>query len=205
MTNNAPTTEVLFFDGFDDLDAIAPFEILAAAGFPLRAVSFPAGAGAVTSAHGLRVEVDGALGEAPELVVIPGGGWRDGAKAGVRTMAQGELPARLARLHGRGTVLASVCTGAMLLATAGLLRDRPAITHHIAVEDLAKAGADVRRDARVVDDGEFVTCGGPTAGIDLSLHLVERFCGSAAAQAGAERIEHERIGPTVMTAAARAA
>ncbi|HEY2259148.1 MAG TPA: DJ-1/PfpI family protein [Solirubrobacteraceae bacterium] len=197
----APITEVLFFDGFDDLDAIAPFEILAAAGFPLRAVAFPEAA-TVTSAHGLRVQVDGPLGEAPELLVIPGGRWAGGGNAGVRAMTRGELPARLARLHEQGTVLASVCTGAMLLATAGLLRGRTAVTHHVALDDLARAGADVRRDARVVDDQEFVTCGGPTAGIDLSLHLVERFCGPAVAQAGAERIEHERIGPLVVTAAA---
>ncbi|HEY3725576.1 MAG TPA: DJ-1/PfpI family protein [Solirubrobacteraceae bacterium] len=202
---NGPTTEVLFFDGFDDLDAVAPYEILAAAGFPVRAVSFSAPPGTVTSAHGLRVDVDGPLGETPQLLVIPGGGWLDGARGGVRAMAQGELPVHLVRLHGQGTVLASVCTGAMVLAAAGLLRGRAAITHHSAVDDLARAGAEVRRDARVVDGGDLVTCGGPTAGIDLSLHLVERFCGPAAAQAGAQRIEHERVGPIVMSAAVRAA
>jgi transcriptional regulator GlxA family with amidase domain len=197
----APTTEVLFFDGFDDLDAIAPFEILTAAGFPVRAVGFPDGAVRVTSAHGLRVEVEGAIGSAPQLLVVPGGGWRDGSAVGVRAQANGDLPAVLAALHDRGTVLASVCTGAMLLAAAGLLRGRAAVTHQIALDDLAAAGADVRRDARVVDDGELVTSRGPAAGLDLALRLVERFLGSAAAAQAADRLEHERIGPAIVTKA----
>jgi transcriptional regulator GlxA family with amidase domain len=96
-------------------------------------------------------------------------------------------------------VVASVCTGAMLLAAAGLLRGRPAVTNRIALEDLARAGADVRPQARVVDDGSVVTCGGPAAGIDLSLRLVERFLGAPAALAAAHRIEHERVGPTLIS------
>jgi putative intracellular protease/amidase len=203
MIETAPTTEILFFDGFDDLDAIAPFEILTAAGFPVRAVGFPdpEGVRRFTSAHGLRIEVEGGIGSAPELLVVPGGGWRDGTPVGVRAQSKGDLPAVLAARHSRGTVLASVCTGAMLLATAGLLRGRPAVTHQIALDDLARAGADVRREARVVDDGELVTSRGPAAGLDLALRLVERFRGSAAAAEAADRLEHERVGPVVVTAA----
>jgi hypothetical protein len=67
-------------------------------------------------------------------------------------------------------------TGAMLLARAGLLKGRPAITHHSAIEDLRAEGADVKFE-RVVDDVEIVTCGGVTAGLDLALWLVERFFG----------------------------
>ena len=200
VMTNAPTTEILFFDGFDDLDAIAPFEILVAAGFPVRAVAAADHAREVKSAHGLRITVDGALSPAPELLLIPGGGWRDGSMVGVRALTRTALPGVIAGLHAEGTPLASVCTGAMLLAAAGVLRARAAITHHIALDDLAHAGADVRRDARVVDEGDILTSGGPAAGIDLSLHLVERFCGPAAAAAGAERIEHRRVGPTLVSA-----
>ena len=194
-----PVTEILFFDGFDDLDAIAPFEILAAAGFPLRAVSPPGSARQVTSAHGLRVALEGELAE-PALLVIPGGGWRDGIDHGVRALTAGNLPGQLAELHQRGTMLASVCTGAMLLAAGGLLTGRPAVTHRIALEDLAHAGADVRAQARVVDDGSVVTCGGPTAGIDMAVHLVQRFLGPAAAEGASVRIEHQRVGPTLVSA-----
>jgi len=194
-----PRTEILFFDGFDDLDSIAPLESLPAAGFPVRAVGFPGEASTVRSAHGLTIGLDGPIGEAPDLILVPGGGWRDGSASGVRALSDGELPSLLARLHARGTVVASVCTGAMLLAAAGLLEGRPAVTNRIALEALAQSGAGVRADARVVDDGSIVTCGGPAAGIDLALRLVERFLGPGAATAAAERLEHERIGPTLVS------
>ncbi len=73
----------------------------------------------------------------------------------------------------------------MLLAAAGLVEGRHAITHHGALADLEAAGAHVVR-ARVVDDGDLVTAGGVTSGLDLALHLVERLFGSDAALA-AER------------------
>ena len=209
MTNAAasaaPATDILLFDGFDDIDGVVPIEILTAAGFPVRVVGFPPGAGAVTSAHGLRIEVAGEIGVSPGLMVIPGGGWNDRSPVGVRSLAATALPAQLAALHAAGTVLASVCTGAMVLAAAGVLTDRPAVTHHTALEDLAAAGADVKADARVVDDGGVVTSGGPAAGIDLSLRLVERFLGASAATHAAERIEHRRVGPTLVTSGLAAA
>jgi putative intracellular protease/amidase len=213
MTQHSPLplTEVVVFDGFDDLDAIAPLEILTAAGFPTRVVR-PAGHPAtVHSAHGLVMQVDAELAAAPEpgsgpdadsqaipgLVLVPGGGWLDAAP-GVRDQCEGPLPAMLAARHGAGAVLASVCTGAMLLARAGLLAGRPAVTNRNALDDLAATGADVRRDARVVDDGSVVTVGGPAAGIDLGIRLVARFAGEEAGRAAAERLEHEPVGPVLV-------
>ena len=167
MTNASqlPITRSLVFDGFDDLDTVGPLEVLSTAGFAPGLVR-PAGTAAtIRSAHGLRLTVDDqlTLDAAPQLLLIPGGGWLDGA-AGVRDQTETELPALLAQLHARGTVLASVCTGAMLLAAAGLMRGRPAVTNRNALADLEAAGADVRADARVVDDGEIVTGGGPGRG-----------------------------------------
>jgi putative intracellular protease/amidase len=201
MTDNStlPLTEVLVFDGFDDLDAVGPLETLTAAGFPTRVVR-PAGhATTVHSAHGLVMEVEGQLagGAAPALVVVPGGGWLDAAP-GVRDQCEGPLPAALAALHDAGTVVASVCTGAMLLARAGLLTGRPAVTNRNALDDLAAAGADVRREARVVDDGSVVTGGGPAAGIDVAIRLVARFAGEDAGREAAARLEHEPVGPVLV-------
>jgi putative intracellular protease/amidase len=191
-----PITEIVVFDGFDDLDAIAPLEILTAAGFPTRVVR-PAGhAATVRSAHGLAMQVDAEL-ATPALVVVPGGGWLDAAP-GVRDQCEGPLPATLAALHDAGTAVASVCTGAMLLARAGLLTGRPAVTNRNALDDLESAGADVRRDARVVDDGSVVTAGGPAAGIDLAIRLVARFAGDDAGRQAAERLEHEPVGPVLV-------
>jgi transcriptional regulator GlxA family with amidase domain len=192
-----PRTDVLLFDGFEDLDAVGPLEVLAAAGFPTRPVR-PAGhPTSVHSAHGLRIEVADELGAGPELVVVPGGGWFDDTATGVRAQCAGPLPAELARLHDSGTVLASVCTGAMVLAAAGVLTGRPAVTNRLALDGLAAAGADVRRDARVVDDGSVVTSGGPAAGLDMALRLVERWAGPAAAERAADELEHTPVGPVL--------
>src|SRR6201992_2374307 len=185
MTENRslPLTQVVVFDGFDDLDAIAPLEVLTAAGFATRVVR-PAGhPPTVRSAHGLVLEVADEL-ASPELVVVPGGGWLDAAP-GVRDQCEGPLPGALAGLHEAGTGVASVCTGAMLLARAGLLSGRPAVTNRNALDDLAATGADVRRGARVVDDGSVVTASGPAAGLDLAVRLVARFAGEEAAREAA--------------------
>jgi len=98
-----------------------------------------------------------------------------------------------------------VCTGAMLLSAAGLLRDRPAVTNKLALGLLARDGAQVRQEARVVDDGDILTAGGPMAGIDLGVRIVERYLGPDAALAAAGRLEHEQRGPVLVTARARAA
>jgi transcriptional regulator GlxA family with amidase domain len=81
----------------------------------------------------------------------------------------------------------------MLASAAGLTRGRPAVTHHDAVEDLRASGAEVV-EARVVDDGDLVTAGGVTAGIDMALWLVERHFGADLAARVAAEIEHPRHG-----------
>jgi transcriptional regulator GlxA family with amidase domain len=81
----------------------------------------------------------------------------------------------------------------MLATAAGLTRGRPAVTHHGAIEDLRTAGAEVI-EARVVDDGDLVTAGGVTSGIDMALWLVERQFGAELADAVAAEIEHPRHG-----------
>ncbi|MEP7023776.1 MAG: DJ-1/PfpI family protein [Actinomycetota bacterium] len=196
-----PSVEVLFFDGFDELDSIGPWEVLAAAGFPTRAVGWPGDRDTVVAAHGLTVGVDGPIGDAPGLLLVPGGGWLHGT--GVRKLVEdGGLPARVAQLHAAGTIMASVCTGGLVLGAAGLLRGRPAVTNRLALDALRARGADVRDEARVVDDGDILTSGGPLMGIDLALRIVDRFGGPEAALAAAGRIEHERRGPLVVTSGA---
>jgi transcriptional regulator GlxA family with amidase domain len=90
------------------------------------------------------------------------------------------------------TVVASVCTGALLLAKAGILDGRPAVTHHAAFDDLREHGIDVRAGARWVDAGDVLTARGVTSGIDLALHLLERFQGAEVAHATEQILEHQR-------------
>jgi transcriptional regulator GlxA family with amidase domain len=73
---------------------------------------------------------------------------------------------------------------------------RPATTHHDAIEDLRAAGAQIV-DARVVDDGDVITAGGVTAGIDLALLLVERAASREVADAVAWELEYSRAGEVV--------
>jgi transcriptional regulator GlxA family with amidase domain len=190
-TIHGMTIEILLFDGFDDLDAFGPFEVLAEAGLPIRFVTIEP-AERVRSAHGATVVPHGVLGD-PDLVLVPGGGWNDRSGAGAYAEARrGVITKALAERHAAGRRIGSVCTGAMLLAEAGILRDRPAITHHTALDDLRKLGADVREGERVVDDGDIITAAGVTSGIDLALYLVEQELGEEKAEAGAREIEWER-------------
>lgn len=180
--------DVLVFDGFDELDAIGPYEVLANAFDDVRLAGEHDRA---TGSHGLTVLTDGPLRDAPDLLVVPGGGWNDRAPQGAYAEhGRGVLPRAIAARHAAGTTVAAVCTGAMLITD--LLAGRPATTHHGAIGELEALGVDVRRGERVVDDGDVLTAGGVTSGIDLALHLVERFADARTATIVAREMEHER-------------
>jgi transcriptional regulator GlxA family with amidase domain len=188
--------DVILFDGFDELDAIGPYEVLRNAekrGAGLHATLVGAdGAGEVTAAHGAVFRVERGPSESAAMLLVPGGGWNDGGRRGARAeVERGELPALLSRAHAGGTSIAAVCTGAMIVAAAGLSEGRPATTHQLALDDLRASGAEVV-DARVVDDGDLLTAGGVTSGIDLALWIVERFAGEDIAAAVAGDIEFPR-------------
>jgi len=189
-------TEILIYDGIEELDALGPFDVLGGApGFEVRLVT-EGSTRSVRTAHGATLVAGSALTVAPELLIVPGGSYVARGPAGAwAEVGRGVLPAAIGERFRSGSVVAGVCTGVMLLAAAGLLRGRPAVTHRGALDDLAAAGAEVVADARVVDDGRLVTCGGVTAGIDLALWLVERFQGEQAAAARAATLEHHRVGP----------
>ncbi len=152
----------------------------------------------VTASHGTRVGVDARLpgpGDegAPDLLVVPGGGWtnRDETASAWAEAQRGAIPDALAAHHAAGTRIASVCTGSMLLATAEVTDGRRAVTHASAMDELRESGAEVV-DARVVDDGDLLTAGGVTSGLDLALHVVEREFGDAVAERVATVIEYDR-------------
>jgi transcriptional regulator GlxA family with amidase domain len=186
---------IVLFEGFDELDAIGPYEVFENAGDAGADLTVSlctlAETERITASHGLRVEPDATLDErSPDMVVVPGGGWNDRSEAGARAEAErGDLPDELRRRHERETTVAAVCTGGMLLARAGLLDGRPAVTHAGAVPDLRDSAARVV-DARVVDDGDVLTAGGVTSGIDLAFHVVEREFGAEIAREVAEGMEY---------------
>jgi transcriptional regulator GlxA family with amidase domain len=192
-------TQIVLYDGFDELDAVAPYEVLVAAakrGAPFEVeLAHLEGAREVVGSQGLAARATAALAERLDLLVVPGGRWADRSSlVGARVEAErGTLPRAIGRIHAGGAQVASVCTGAMLLAAAGLTRGRHATTHHLAREALRASGA-VLIDARVVDDGNLITAGGITSGLDLALWLVEREAGAALALELERHLEYERRG-----------
>ena len=206
--------DILLYDGFDELDGIGPYEVFDyALGYAAEGDGGDGEPGdddgrvryvtlterdRVTASHGTRVGVDGILpgpedDDAPDLLVVPGGGWsaRDEEASAWAEARKGDVPRALAAHHDAGTRIASVCTGSMLLAEAGVTEGRRAVTHASAIEELRESGAEVV-DARVVDDGDLLSAGGVTSGIDLALYVVEREFGSDVADRVATVIEYER-------------
>lgn len=193
--------EILVYQGADELDALGPLEVLRNAGaggvqMETRLVTLD-DQQEITGSHGLRFRADGVLNstDRPDVLLVPGGGWANRTGPGAWAEAQrGAVPQAIARLYKEGALLASVCTGTMLLAAAGLVQGRYATTHRSALDDLRHAGAQVI-DARVVDDGDIITAGGVTSGIDLGLYLVERFASAEIARKIGNAMEHERHSP----------
>jgi transcriptional regulator GlxA family with amidase domain len=171
-----PRVVLLAFPGVQTLDLTGPADVFASAGrlagreYALRVVA-PGGT-SFASSSGLRIEADGDLGGAAEPVdtlVVPGG---PGVADALR---DDSVVAWVRAAAGGARRVASVCNGAFLLAAAGLLDGRRATTHWAACEELASRhpSIDVDPDPIYVRDGNVYTSAGVTAGIDLTLGLVE--------------------------------
>jgi len=187
--------EILVFDGVDEMDVMGPFEVWSHAArrpeFELVLVGLD-GPAEVTGMHGLQFKAPEGLGT-PDALFVPGGGWMNHAEHGAWAEARrGVLPARIAEVAQHTEWVGSVCTGSMLLAEAGLVKGRKATTNRGAWDELATFGADVLHN-RVVDDGNLVTAGGITAGIDLALHIVEREISVEVADGIAATMEYARV------------
>jgi transcriptional regulator GlxA family with amidase domain len=141
----------------------------------------------ITATGGLRVSPTYSWQTSPpvEILVVPGG-------FGTRSLLRDEATlAWIKDIAVRASLVTSVCTGALLLAQGGLLRDRRATTHWAALDLLSAIDPtiQVERTARVVSD-TVVTSAGVSAGIDMSLAVVARFCGVGVARETAQYIEY---------------
>jgi cyclohexyl-isocyanide hydratase len=139
-------------------------------------------AAVVEAGAGLRVEAD-AVGEPldADLVVVPGG-------FGTRPLLEDDAFLEWLGTARGADVLASICTGSLLLGAAGFLEGRRATTHPNAYEDLA-AYCEVVEE-RVVDEGSVVTARGVSASLDLGLYLVERFADAAVRREVAAQMDY---------------
>lgn len=188
---------IVVFDDAEELDVVGPFDVLAdwAARSPLRpeVLTFSADGAGVRCAKGLRLLPDASRDDVGPLHVLvhPGG-------RGARVLVgDHDHLAWLRDARRRTPLIASVCTGALVLAAAGLLAGRPAATHRAALDELARLDRSVLVDteARYVDDGDVVTSAGVSAGIDMALHLVARLESPAAAAAVARHLEYHPVQP----------
>lgn len=187
--------DIVLYDGVDELDFVGPMEVLRAAS--------RAGADAevrlrtrdettiVTCSFGMRVVPDGVFeAGSADVVIVPGGGWAARDTIGTwGEVERGEWLPLLREAAESGSTMVSVCTGALLLAHAGVIESRKATTHSAARDDLIATGATFV-DERVVDDGDLITGAGVTSGLDIGLHLVKRFFGDEAATRASLRMEY---------------
>ncbi|MEK4145978.1 DJ-1/PfpI family protein [Robertmurraya sp. FSL W8-0741] len=199
--------QIVLFDGFDLLDAIAPFEVFtAAAMYSHEDITVK-----LVSAEGKRLVRSG-VNDVPlqavdklnihdrGIIVVPG------ASGSINHYGPDSIPVKLKEasetvlgsmlkeaMDNTEILLSTVCGGSLILAMAGLLTDRHAVTHHLGMELLNATNA-IAVNARVVDDGDLVTSGGVTSGLDLALYLVERGWGPRIAHAVEQLFEYERRG-----------
>jgi transcriptional regulator GlxA family with amidase domain len=169
---------IALFDGVEELDWVGPWEVLTAweREFPEDGVEvFTMGRShePIRCSKGARVLADFTWTDHPafDALVFPGG-------RGTRAMLGDEqVIAWIRDAALSAAVMVSVCTGALVFADAGLLNGRRATTHWSALDRLRSLGdaITVDSDARFVDDGNVITAAGVSAGIDVALHLVDRF------------------------------
>ncbi len=166
----------VMFPGIDQVDLTGPHEVLSRlpeSTWRLYARSLDP----VTDMKGLRLLPDATLEDAPQLDIlhIPGGFGVDAA------MQDAVLVDWLRRQAAGAQLVFTVCTGAILLGATGLLRGRRATTHWASHHLLPLVGA-IPVDARVVEDGPFVTAAGVTSGFDGALRVAARLRGEEVAQ-----------------------
>jgi transcriptional regulator GlxA family with amidase domain len=177
---------ILLYDRFTALDAIGPYEVLAR--LPGATVVFAAERpGPVRADTGmLGLMADAALADVPhpDIVLVPGGPGQE------EQMSEGAVLEWLRAADDASSWTASVCTGSLILAAAGLLAGRRATSHWLALDQLAEFGV-TPVSQRVVIDGKFITAAGVSAGIDMALALAGRIGGKELAQAIQLGIEYD--------------
>jgi transcriptional regulator GlxA family with amidase domain len=189
---------ILIFPDVEILDFCGPYEVLAAVRLdesrrreepsPFEILLVAENLDPVRTRGGMRVLPDVSTAHCPKLdwLIVPGG-W--GVRKEINNQQLVEWIARRAR---SASLVASVCTGSMLLGKAGLLAGKKATTHISTLDWMRTEFPDVivEEDFRWVEDGKVITSAGISAGIDMSLHLVKQTFGSQIAQATVDHMEY---------------
>ena len=186
---------ILIFDDVEVLDFCGPFEVFSVASRftdppALRVVTVAEQVRPVEARGGLSVNPHCSLADCPrpDILLVPGG---QGTR---REMNNPRLIEWIREKAAGAELVLSVCTGALLLAKAGLLDDLETTTHHGAIELLRDVAprATVHPERRFVDNGRVICSAGIAAGIDMSLHVVSRLLGADVALKTARQMEYPR-------------
>jgi transcriptional regulator GlxA family with amidase domain len=196
-TENSPPEPrhigIFLFDVVEEIDAIGPWEVFAwwTQHFPedgWDATTFSADGRPVTCDKSLVVQPHHSFATVPrlEIMVHPGG---DGHLGLIEDEDHLEW---VREQKSRIPLMTSVCTGSVVYAAAGLLRDRPATSNRNSLDHMKSLDEtiDVRRGERFVDDGDVITAAGLSAGIDMALHVVGRLTTPERARQVREGIEY---------------
>jgi transcriptional regulator GlxA family with amidase domain len=188
------TIGIVLFAGVEELDAVGPWEVLAAwAKFwpddGWRVVTLSADGAPVQAAKGLVLTPHHSFADAPPLAIVlhPGG-------QGTRPQLEDDEHLAWVRAQAASAeLMTSVCTGSLVYAKAGLLAGRPATTHWASLDLLAELdpSIEVRPEERYVDSGEVITSAGVSAGIDMALYLVVRLAGADRAREVKRYIQYD--------------
>lgn len=178
---------ILLYPGVTALDAVGPWEVLSR--MPDAEVRFVGKEVGVVPTEGgsLLLGVTHTIAEtpSPDLLVVPGG------TTTPSQMVDDEVLDWLRTVHETTTWTASVCTGALILGAAGILKGLPATTHWYKMDVLKIMGAKPQPDERIVCAGKIVTAAGVSAGIDLALWLAGEIAGRDQAEAIQLVIEYD--------------
>jgi transcriptional regulator GlxA family with amidase domain len=185
---------ILIFDEVEVLDFCGPFEVFGVTGYkdgtePFNVYTVAEGPGPVIARNGLSINPAYTIADCPrpDILVVPGGlGTR-------KEMDNPVLCEWIEDCAKEAELTLSVCTGALMLARAGLLEGLSATTHHDGMELLKELAPDatVEEEERFVDNGGIVLSAGISAGIDTSLHVVAKLLGTEQALETARYMEYE--------------
>ncbi|MET1756127.1 DJ-1/PfpI family protein [Novosphingobium sp. RD2P27] len=193
------TVGILLFPDVEVLDFAGPYEVFSVAsrvaikvlGFdspPFRVVTIAEGHEPLAARHGLRIAPDHGFMDAPatDILIVPGG-------IVTEPMSNLSTLAWLKRESARATLTASVCTGAFILGSIGILDGLKAITHWEDIDEMRRMFPKIAvvEGLPYVDEGAVVTSAGISAGISMSLHLVERMIGPQLAQLTARQMQYD--------------
>ena len=194
MTQTSRSVGIFVFDGVEPLDTVGPFEaFLCAENADEEALFdvflFAETRAPVTATGGLIMTPRHGFGDLPsiDILLVPGGN-------GTRTLSKrNDITSWVEQRHADCDLTLSVCTGAQVLAAAGLLKNQKTTTHWATYDWLRsiEPDVDVQEGARYVDNGDIVCSSGVSAGIDMALHVIERLHGADVAARAARNMEYE--------------